>query len=104
MPSESNPLLDVLLARGINGESPQKQLANRKRSRSASPVKNKASQVRSSKLESESKTVKPKAQVKSKASALTSKKPLPKTRTTKTAKTRRNAVADILAEESVAGT
>ncbi|KAI0092293.1 hypothetical protein BDY19DRAFT_591236 [Irpex rosettiformis] len=39
VPAETNPLLDVLLARGVNGESPSKKRARARLARKSSPAK-----------------------------------------------------------------
>lgn len=51
VPSEKNPLIDILLSRSISGESPSK-LATRSRSRSISPSKAKRHKKTSKPLES----------------------------------------------------
>ncbi len=50
MPAETNPLLDVLLARGVHGESPSKKRLDGPGSRAVSPTKKKRKSINRSPL------------------------------------------------------
>ncbi|KAI0692324.1 hypothetical protein BC835DRAFT_1416619 [Cytidiella melzeri] len=107
VPADTNPLLDVLLARGVNGESPTK-LANAPRSRTSSPSRKKAkagteSPSKAAKRAVDTKVVNDKGTAKRKAAR--SKRTAPNAKTPKSSKRAKTGKQrdDAAEEEPIAG-